>query len=244
MKIPKDTPDDALREARDAAGTGSAQPPAASPLPLWWWRSFPGEPSQVSQARSWVARLLPACGPLDDLLIFTSELAANAVTHTRSGQPGGWFTVEVTWTPRRARVIVGDQGSDEVPAPAAIGGDHDAFLESGRGLLLIDMMSAAWGITGDDDARWLWADADWRSPGGPLPDASVGSNPAETQCAAIRYACPGASAWYSEPSREWRASLPGTPDATLSAPSPLALTCLLAARDPGDPRRAMATPVT
>jgi len=70
-----------------------------------------------------VADLLPACGPLDDLLLFASELATNATEHTRSGEPGGQFTVEVTWTPRKARVIVGDQDSDEIPASAATPGD-------------------------------------------------------------------------------------------------------------------------
>src|SRR5579862_5861841 len=88
-------------------GTVSGPPPAAYPLPRWWWRGFPGQPPQVSQARSWVASLLPGCAPLDDLLLFASELASNAITHTRSGRPGGRFTVEVTWTPRTARVVVG-----------------------------------------------------------------------------------------------------------------------------------------
>src|SRR5882724_3475105 len=105
-------------------------------LPLWWSRDFPGEPPRVGQARSWVAGLLPACDALDDLLIFASELATNAVTHTRSGQPGGRFTVEVTWSPQSARVVVGDQGSHEVPVSAAGNGNRAADLESGRGLLL------------------------------------------------------------------------------------------------------------
>jgi serine/threonine-protein kinase RsbW len=209
---------------------GTTQGQASSPLPLWWSRSFPGEPRQVSQARSWVARLLPACAPLDDLLIFTSELATNAAAHTRSGQPGGQFTVEVTWTPRTARVIVGDQGSDEVPATAAAGGEQDAYLENGRGLLLIDMMSAGWGTAGDTDARWLWANVNWRAQGGPLPTTSAGSNSAEMHFAAMHCVYPGTTAWYSDESGHWHARLPNAPDVALSAPSPLALTRLLAAR--------------
>jgi serine/threonine-protein kinase RsbW len=210
-------------------GMGSALPPAASPLPLWWWSGFPGEAPQVRQARSWIAKLLPACSPLDDLLIFTSELATNAVTHTRSGQPGGQFTVEVTWTPGKARVVVGDQGSDGVPATIAVPRDQ----ENGRGLMLIDMMSAAWGMAGDANARWLWADVNWHSQGGPMPTPSVGSNSIDTQFAPIYGVSSGTAAWYSEHTGAWHATPPGTQGAALlSAPSPLALAAMLAARYP------------
>jgi anti-sigma regulatory factor (Ser/Thr protein kinase) len=208
---------------------GCDKGPVTSPLPLWWSRDFPGEASQVGQARSWVAALLPACAPLDDLLLFASELAANTVTHTRSREPGGRFTIEVTWTPQAARVVVGDQGSDETPASPD---DRDAYLENGRGLLLIEMMAAAWGMAGDADARWLWADVHWRSRGGLLPTTPIAGEDAGTQLTALRSAYPGASAWYSEQSGHWHATLPGPRDAsdTLIAPSPAALTRMLAAR--------------
>jgi serine/threonine-protein kinase RsbW len=213
---------------------GSGQPPAAPPLPLWWSRPFPGEPPLVSQARSWIAELLPACAPLDDLLILTSELATNAVTHTRSGRPGGRFTVEVTWSPESARVVVGDQGSDEIPAAVTNPGDQVAYPENGRGLLLVDALSASWGIAGDADARWLWADVDWHSRGGPSLPTKEGNNPAEMQFVELHRLYPGSSAWYSSQSGEWRAALPADGDAsnTLCAPSPTALTHMVAARYP------------
>ncbi len=211
---------------------GRIQAPTASPLPLWWSRPFPGQPVQVGKARSWVAGLLPDCEPLDDLLIFTSELVTNAVTHTRSGEPGGLFTVEVTWSPKAARVVVGDQGSDEVPASAASPDDDDAAdMEDGRGLLLIDALSAAWGTAGDAHARWLWADVDWRTRGGPLP-TTQDENSARLQFAAMRCAHPGSEAWYASETGEWHATLPGATGAgsTLTAPSPGALASMLAAR--------------
>jgi serine/threonine-protein kinase RsbW len=209
---------------------GNTQTPAASPLPLWWSRPFRGEPSQVGKARSWLAGLLPTCDSLDDLLIFTSELAGNAVTHTRSGEPGGWFTVEVTWSPKTARVVVGDQGSDEIPTGGANASDT-ADLESGRGLLLIEAMSAAWGTAGNADARWLWADVDWRSRGGPLPTAPT-DNSAQAQFTAMRCAYPGIRAWYSTQTGQWHATLPSAADAedTLAAPSPGALVSMITSR--------------
>jgi serine/threonine-protein kinase RsbW len=203
-----------------------------SALPLWWSRVFPGQPSLVSQARSWISGLLPASPPLDDLLLLADELAANAVTHTRSGQPGGQFTVEVIWSPQSARVVVGDQGSDEVPVPVASLGDQVPNLESGRGLFLVEALSAAWGIAGDADARWLWADVHLRSQGGPSPGPLSGTNSAEGQYAVLLDSFPETSAWYSERSRQWHATLPEPRDAsdTISAPSPIALTHMLTAR--------------
>src|SRR5260370_12069123 len=109
-----------------------------SALPRGWARDFPGEPPQVREVRAWMEGILPACGPLDDLLVIASELAANAVTHTRSGDPGGRFTVDVTWTPDFARVVAGDQGSDEVPgSDASPPEEENAYAESGRGLWLV-----------------------------------------------------------------------------------------------------------
>jgi serine/threonine-protein kinase RsbW len=212
---------------------GSIQARPVSSLPSWWSRQFPGQPPQVGKARSWIGGLLPRCEPLEDLLFFASELGANAVTHTRSGEPGGCFTVEVTWSPKAARVVIGDQGSDAIPMSDARPDGNATDAESGRGLLLIDAMSADWGAVGDASARWLWADVLWQSRGGPLipaPDA----NPAAQQLAALRQAYPGTTAWYNSQPSLWCATLPATtgPGGTLSAPSPAALAHLLAARYP------------
>lgn len=232
---------------------GRSNTQVESLLPLWWSREFPGEPELVGLVRSWVAGLLPACDPLDDLLMFASELGTNAVTHTRSGQPGGRFTVEVTWSPKAARVVVGDQGSDEVPVCPMNAGDPEAFLESGRGLLMIDMMSAAWGIVGDATARWLWADVRWRTHGGPLPTAPDGDLDAARQLAALRETYPGITPWYSHEPAGWHATLPQAQGAgrTLTAPSPTALAHMLAARYPParaghtiQPGRLLAAPAT
>jgi serine/threonine-protein kinase RsbW len=201
-----------------------------APLPLWWSREFAGEPAEVGRARGWVGKLLPACDPLDELLIVTSELSTNAVAHTRSGQPGGRFTVEVTWSPQAVRVIVGDQGSDEVPAtPADAAGAED--LENGRGLLLVSALATAWGTVGDARARWLWGEVQWRSRGGPLPTTTINGNDPWVHLAAASRARPGASAWYSEQTTHWHAALPAAAD-VFAAPSPAALGHMLAARCP------------
>jgi serine/threonine-protein kinase RsbW len=212
-------------------GGDRARDAGVAPLPLWWSREFAGEPAEVGRARAWVSKLLPACDPLDELLIITSEFCTNAVAHTRSGLPGGRFTAEVTWSPQAARVIVGDQGSDEIPAAAANAGGPADDMEDGRGLLLVSAMSAAWGTVGDRRARWLWADVHWRSRGGPLPTTTVRGNDPRAHLAAAGHAGPGASTWYGEESTHWHAALPEA-GGTLTAPSPAALGHMLAARCP------------
>jgi anti-sigma regulatory factor (Ser/Thr protein kinase) len=81
----------------------------------WWARDFAGEAAQAGEVRQWIADLLPECDALADVLLLASELCVNAVVHTRSGQASGKFTVDVEWSAGLARVVVGDQGSLEIP---------------------------------------------------------------------------------------------------------------------------------
>jgi serine/threonine-protein kinase RsbW len=175
---------------------------------------------------------LPACDPLDSLVMIASELAANAVTHTRSGTAGGRFIVDVTWCPEAARVAVGDQGSDEVPEIAASAEEEAAYAENGRGLLVVEALSSSWGMAGDAEARWLWADVDWRLSGAAVLVVPSANSDAELGLARLSCAYPGTLTWYDELSREWCALLPqpqGVGDA-LHAPTPTALSHMLATR--------------
>jgi hypothetical protein len=66
-----------------ASLTGTACTAVPAPngpaLPVAWWaRDFAGEPERVGEARHWIADLLPACDPLEDVLLLARELAANA----------------------------------------------------------------------------------------------------------------------------------------------------------------------
>jgi hypothetical protein len=195
----------------------------------WWSRDFPGHKGQPRQVRAWIEGILPACDALEDLILIASELAGNAVTHTRSGHDDGRFTVDVTWSPPTARVVVGDQGSDEVPGSAS---PDDSDAETGRGLLLVAALSAAWGMAGNAGARWLWADVPWQARGGPLLTTASGTKDASRELAQLCCAYTGTTAWFDEHSGEWTARQPrpdGTSD-TLCAPSPTALRHMLAVR--------------
>ena len=113
---------------------------------------FPGRADQVSRARREMARYLAGCPVADDALIVLSELATNAVLHSRSGQD--FFTVHAELTDHHARLTVEDAGGawDE-PAPA----DTD----SGRGLQIVAALAQAWGIEGDAHGRIVWARLAW-----------------------------------------------------------------------------------
>jgi serine/threonine-protein kinase RsbW len=140
------------------ASTGSAFTTGASLCggpAMWWSRDFTGGADQVPEVRRWIADLLPDCDPLADLLLLASELSANAVMHTRSGQAGGWFSVAVEWTPALARVVVGDQGSLSMPTAAAKTGTAAGDEESGRGLWLVNELADDWGTVSRPGGRWV-----------------------------------------------------------------------------------------
>jgi anti-sigma regulatory factor (Ser/Thr protein kinase) len=72
---------------------------------------YPGTVSQVRRVRANLAATACECPVADDLVLLASELAANAATHSRSGEPGGQFTVRATLhLGEYARVEVVDQG--------------------------------------------------------------------------------------------------------------------------------------
>ncbi len=105
------------------------QTPAPAIAPITWARSFPGTADQVGQARRFLAGLLGDCPGAGDAVLCLSELAANAVRHSRSARPGGLFTVRVSRAGRWLRVGVTDEGGPWAPRAA---GDGD-----GRGLLIV-----------------------------------------------------------------------------------------------------------
>ena len=105
-------------------------------------RVFPGRPEQVAQARRFVARVLDTCPVVDDALLCASELASNAIRHTRSGRSGK-FQVLVWRGRASACVAVLDDGSDTIPAPTP--GAPGGLAESGHGLLTVQALAAWWG---------------------------------------------------------------------------------------------------
>jgi hypothetical protein len=89
-----------------------------------------------------VARALDGCPAAGDAVLGVSELASNAIQHTRSGQ-GGRFQVLVWRGHASACVAVIDDGARHGPAPRPPGpGD---LAESGHGLHVVAELAASWG---------------------------------------------------------------------------------------------------
>lgn len=114
-----------------------------------WQRAFPGSQNQIRQARRFTTAHIP---DHPDAALIVSELATNAVEHTRTGRPGGTFTLTICRRPDGAALIeVEDQGGPEAFGRPTHG------REGGRGLTLVEALATAWGVKGDPTGRTVWA---------------------------------------------------------------------------------------
>jgi anti-sigma regulatory factor (Ser/Thr protein kinase) len=126
--------------------------------PLTWSRVFPASPAQAQLARRSLARILDGHPAADDAALCLSELAANAILHSNSRQPGGHFIVRAEIRPgHRLRVEVHDGGGPWTCTP------RKPDSPDGRGLLLVSTLTSAWGRTGSSDTGWIvWFEMDCR----------------------------------------------------------------------------------
>lgn len=215
----------------------------AAPLWRWWLREFRGVPGQVRAMRRWIQGVLPEYDPVDDLVAIGSELANNAVTHTKSMLPDASFTVQVGWSAEYARVVVGDRGAASEPR-LKLG----STATSGRGLEMVAALASAWGVVGGAHGRWVWADVPWVSGGDLLPPEPDSGTPTTQELAGLLGAYPGTRIWFGGRSNTWWA-FPSATGGLIDAPSPAALRQILATRYPGsapvdeDPSRFVAAPV-
>lgn len=133
-----------------------------------WARTFRGTPASVPEARGFVAELLAGCPAREVLMTCVSELCANAITHTDSGN-GGVFIVEVDLPrPGVARIAVTDEGGPSLPAAGRL----DLMAEGGRGLAMVAACTARWGYADAYPGRTVWAEACWPVPV-PSPDEAA-----------------------------------------------------------------------
>lgn len=111
-------------------------------------RRFSHSSRSVTDARRFAAEALPGAPAetLDVVALLVTELASNSVRHTDSG-----FEVTITSSGREIRVEATDRGEGRPqmrsPAPTD---------PSGRGLRIIDMLSAAWGVEPRPKGKTVW----------------------------------------------------------------------------------------
>ncbi len=128
------------------------------------WRVFVGEPAQVPQVRDCVREALGSwCPRVAEAETVACELAANAVQYTPSGRPGGKFAVGIDREAARVVLRVHDAGGETVPhivsTPTPRHDDEPEMdlADHGRGLLLVDTLSDAWGYADTPSGRSVWA---------------------------------------------------------------------------------------
>jgi anti-sigma regulatory factor (Ser/Thr protein kinase) len=112
-------------------------------------RAFPGVPDQVAVVRRFVRSECgdhPASG---DTALVASELAANAIAHSRSGDVGVFIVHLCPVSALRIALIVTDQGGPAAPQvqPAV------ADAECGRGLKVVTDLASTVLVIGDCDMR-------------------------------------------------------------------------------------------
>lgn len=131
---------------------GAGARPSQAPVHV----ALPSDPTAARTARS-VARDIVGrwrlAGVLDPLLLVVSELVGNAVRH---GRPP--VQMWLRRSGRGVRVDVHDEASAASPGTATLS-VPDA--ESGRGLYLVDAVSAETGVDDiEDDGKVTWARID------------------------------------------------------------------------------------
>lgn len=102
-------------------------------------RSFSNQPAAVTQARYFVLEVLveQTREMVAEVELMVSELASNCVRHTDSER----FEIEIEAGGESIRVAATDWGAG-TPAMRRL----DPMASSGRGLVIIDALSAEWGI--------------------------------------------------------------------------------------------------
>ena len=89
---------------------------------------------------------------LDDALLIVSELASNAVRHAPATVEDE-IELRVVIDPNRVLLVIVDGGNDFTPDWPT----DDDVRSSRMGLLLVDSVSDAWGIS-DDGTNAVWAE--------------------------------------------------------------------------------------
>lgn len=115
-----------------------------------WEQSYPGTPAQVGCLRAGLRVRLASCPAGDDAVLVMSELAANAVRHSRSSDAGGRFTARLLTVPgRHVYGEMEDGGSDW-------DGNLRRSARDASGLDLVLTLSTTCGVAADGPARVVW----------------------------------------------------------------------------------------
>lgn len=126
---------------------------------------FPGTTASVPLARAFLDTC--AAGRDDDyryvFSLLGTELATNAIRHSRSGEEGQSFVLRVTRRLKGLTLVCRDNGKPAASFAGAEGPlsaeplvEDQLTAENGRGLALVDSFATAWGDNGHPSIRKVW----------------------------------------------------------------------------------------
>jgi anti-sigma regulatory factor (Ser/Thr protein kinase) len=119
--------------------------------------TIPGDPSQLHEAREFVADAVEyACRDVDTAVLLTSELVTNSLQHSNSRHPGGSVTISVIAVPGGVVIEVIDDGGPTLPALDPGDPEQPQLTETGRGLRLVDTLSTHWSYYSDSAGTVTW----------------------------------------------------------------------------------------
>ena len=117
----------------------------------------PGPPEDGGAARAFATWTLGEGGACTDIaVLLTSELVTNSLQHGGSCRDGGSVTVTLIAIPGGIRAEVTDEGGPTVPTLHDGHGGQPDLAESGRGLQLVEVLSARWGYFRDGTGTMTW----------------------------------------------------------------------------------------
>jgi anti-sigma regulatory factor (Ser/Thr protein kinase) len=132
-------------------GGGEAEAAAALPEMI----TLPGEERAVATGRRFVRDVLGRRHPaLDKVVLGVSELATNAIKHTSSGD-GGQIMIRLAAVGQGVRAEVTNDGSTPPPRRRV---RPDADAEDGRGLVILEALADACGVTEQAGRITVWAE--------------------------------------------------------------------------------------
>ena len=112
-------------------------------------RTFPHEPQSVPAARRFATSVLRGASAetLEAVELMVSELATNCIRHTDSG-----FDLTII----RHGIVIRVEATDHAGGTPTMRSPKPTD-PSGRGLKIVDMLSAGWGVlTGESKGKTVW----------------------------------------------------------------------------------------
>ncbi|MEU1624137.1 ATP-binding protein [Streptomyces sp. NPDC020096] len=113
-------------------------------------RTFPGRPEEIRNARNWTRAILGGSPCVEDAALVVTELGANALFHTASGDEAGTFHVLLATSGEDITISVADLGGTKTEPNVANPAEDDPH---GRGLRLVTSLAYRVEIDGDDRGR-------------------------------------------------------------------------------------------